>query len=125
MSMVVAVKVLADAGVAALRGFGDLSREEAASLLPMWEQMRKLRQLDEATAVEVTGLILGRFTPAEPPNVAGVDFLPVRDDWENDFSNCPRCTRPRANSWTDHCDTCDGPLVEVVRQPTAEAVDRG
>lgn len=88
MTLIDAVKVLADAGVAALRHFGDdLTRENAARLLPMWAQMRRLRELDEASADEVTFLVLGRFSPAEPPTVPGKDFAPKLACYEANYVN--------------------------------------
>lgn len=64
---------------------------------------------------------IGQYDAAKVPDPDPVATQPLpapapaedRDDWENDFSNCPRCGKPRANSWTDHCEPCDGPQ-EVV-----------
>lgn len=59
-----------------LRFNADMCREEAAVVLAMWDRMRKLRQVDADAAAEVTALVLARFSPAEPPSVPGLDWLP-------------------------------------------------
>jgi hypothetical protein len=148
MSVVVAVKVLADAGTAALRLFGDdLTREDASKLLEMWAPMRRLRVDDDATADEVTHLVLGRFLPAELPTDDGKDWLdPVRADADAIVERVV----PKRPPWSAYgpCSKCGvgageqcvftrnflgagagsprqiahqmRPLVEVTAQPTAE-----
>jgi hypothetical protein len=73
MSMVTAVKYLAEFAAEALRPW-DPSRELAARLLADLPLMQRLRRDDEATADEVTHLVLGRFA-AKPPAVEGKDWV--------------------------------------------------
>lgn len=75
MSMVTAVKYLAEFAAEALRPW-DPSRELAARMLADLPLMVRLRRDDEATADEVTHLVLGRFLP-KPPAVEGKDHLPA------------------------------------------------
>lgn len=82
---------------------GDLSREQVSALLPLW---RCASVLDDDMRAEV----LSRFSPAEPPNVPGLDWLPqvkadaavlvaetvaVLDptDWSQ-YGECPKCDAP-------------------------------
>lgn len=74
MSMVTAVKYLAVTAADYLMPW-EPSREKAAVMLADLPLMRKLREEDEATADEVTFLVLGRFLPGEPPSVEGKDHL--------------------------------------------------
>lgn len=81
MTLIDAVKVLVDQGENAVRSYhGDISREEAERELPKWVAMRKLRELDDASADEVTHLVLCRFPASEPPAVPGLDFFAVEQD---------------------------------------------
>jgi hypothetical protein len=54
----------------------DVSREAAAVALAMYSPMVEWRRLDADAAAEVTELVLARFSPAEPPAVPGLDWLP-------------------------------------------------
>lgn len=76
MSVVTAVRYLAEFAAEALRPW-EPSRELAAKLLADLPLMVRLRRDDAATADEVEHLVLGRFVPAEPPSVPGVDWAPV------------------------------------------------
>jgi hypothetical protein len=127
----------------------DMTREQAAALLPKW---RFAVGLDDDLRTEV----LSRFSPAEPPSVPGLDWLPeVEADAKQivaevvagvprvrEFHDDHGCTwREHASGQLvlldangkdsglrkDHIvvERLYGPLVEVVPQPDAEAVDRG
>lgn len=74
-------KTLVDWAERDLRLFGDdLSREQAAVALAMWSPMVRLRDRSADAAAEVTALVLARFSPAEPPAVPGLDWLPSPDE---------------------------------------------
>lgn len=69
-------KTLVSWALADLRRFNAaMCREEATVVLAMWEQMVQLRKGSPDTAAEVTALVLSHFSPAEPPNVPGLDWL--------------------------------------------------
>lgn len=64
---------LADLGERWIRAWArhDVSREDAAVMVTYWH-------LYEPADEELVAEVLGRFAPAEPPSVPGVDFLPPR-----------------------------------------------
>lgn len=103
----------------------DVSREDAAVMVTYWH-------LYEPTDPELVDEVLSRFSPAEPPAVAGLDFLAVEQDaktivaeslrpgplaellpdtggWDDDLDVCPSCRKPYSPSWSSHCETCHGP----------------
>lgn len=51
----------------------DVSREDAAVMVTYWH-------LYEPADPELVDLVLARFSPAEPPNVPGLDWLPSADE---------------------------------------------
>lgn len=71
------MKVLADQTADILRLFGDeITREEAAELLPKTPAMKVLRSRDAAGAGELAALVLAQFPRSEPPAERFVDYLP-------------------------------------------------
>jgi hypothetical protein len=123
----------------------DMTREQAAALLPMW---RHAAGLDD----ELRADVLSRFSLAEPPAVPGLDWLPAVEadadvlvaeavaalDGPREFADAHGCTwREHASGQLvlldvngkdsglrkDHIvvERLYGPLVEVVPQPDAEA----
>lgn len=107
----------------------NVSREDAAVMVTYWH-------LYEPTDPELVDEVLSRFSPAEPPAVAGLDFLAVEQDaktivaetlrpnplaellpdtggWNDDTSRCARCGTAFSPSYATHCVPCDGPMRVV------------
>lgn len=110
-------KTLVDWAVHDLRRFNAaMCREEAAVVLAMWEQMVQLRKRSADAAAEVTELVLARFSPAEPPAVPGLDWLPSADEVAS-------YTAAVAESLAGDAPVKELPAVAVLNEPKRRWVD--